>query len=182
MHVFGPPIYFLLMARWPWAQQLPVRGVWRSIVGLNVALVLFYGALILAVGPLVGLVAVFAVGSVASWVGSWLFYVQHQFEETHWDHADEWEAQVAALNGSSHYVLPRWMNWLTGNIALHHIHHLNARVPSYRLPECMAASPRLASLSRLTFAESLHCIGLALWDEGERRLIGFRAARMSMTA
>ena len=181
IHVIGPPVYFLLMARWPWAQQLPVRTVWRSIAGLNVALVLVYGSIIAATGW-AGLVAILAMGCVASWVGSWLFYVQHQFEETHWDHSDEWEAQVAALNGSSHYVLPGWLNWLTGNIALHHIHHLNARVPSYRLPECMAASPRLQSLSRLTFARSLGCIGLALWDEGERRLIDFRAAHRALAA
>ena len=179
MHVIGPPVYFLLMARWPWAQQLPVRTVWRSIAGLNAMLVLVYGALIAATGW-AGFIAVLATGCVASWVGSWLFYVQHQFEETHWDHSDEWEAQVAALNGSSHYVLPRWVNWLTGNIALHHIHHLNSRIPSYRLPECMDASPRLASLSRLSFAESLRCIGLALWDEGERRLIDFRAAHRTL--
>ena len=177
INVIGPPVYFLLMQRWPWAQQLPVQNVWRSIVGLNVALVLFYGTLILAVGPTVGLAAVLAVGLVASWVGSWLFYVQHQFEDTHWDHGDEWEARVAALNGSSHYVLPAWVNWLTGNIALHHIHHLNARIPGYRLPECMAAEPRLRTLSRLTFLDSLKCIGLALWDEDERRLIRFRALR-----
>ena len=175
MHVIGPPIYFLLMARIPQLQALPVPSVRRSIHGLNVALVLFYGALIWLVGPLVGLIAIVSVASVAAWVGSWLFYVQHQFEDTHWDHSDEWEAQVAALNGSSHYVLPGWVNWLTGNIALHHIHHLNARIPGYRLRECMRAEPRLEALSRLGFLESLRCIGLALWDESERRLIRFRA-------
>ena len=177
MHVIGPPVYFLLMQRWPWAQQLPVPGVWHSIVGLNVALVLLYGGVIALVGPLVGLTAILAVGCVASWVGSWLFYVQHQFEDTHWDHSDEWEARVAALNGSSHYVLPGFANWLTGNIGLHHIHHLNPRIPSYRLPECMAAEPRFAALSRLTFARSLDCIGLALWDERARQLVSFRGAR-----
>ena len=165
------------MQRIPQALALPVATIWRSVMGLNVALALFYGALILAVGPLVGLVSVLAVASVASWVGAWLFYVQHQFEETHWERPDDWEARTAALNGSSHYVLPRWLNWLTGNIALHHIHHLNARVPSYRLAECMEAEPRLAAISRLTFAESLGTIGLGLWDEEARRLIGFGAAR-----
>ena len=178
IHVIGPPLYFLVMQRFASLQALPNETVRRSTMGLNVALLAVYGPLVWAVGPLAGLAAIVATASVAAWVGSWLFYIQHQFEDTSYDHSDEWEAQVAALNGSSHYVLPGWVNWLTGNIALHHIHHLNARIPSYRLPECMAASPRLASLSRLTFAESLSCIGLALWDEGGRRLVSFREARM----
>ena len=177
LHLIGPPIYFILLQRLPFWHALPTRTVWRSVMGLNVALAAFYGALALLVGLGPTLVAGLAVASVASWVGAWLFYVQHQFEETHWAESADWDARTAALNGSSHYVLPGWLNWLTFHIGLHHIHHLNARVPGYRLRECMEADPRLPNLSRLSFLESFSCIGLALWDEEKGKLVGFADAR-----
>ena len=176
LHVIGPPIYFLILQRIPFWQALPPKTIWRSVMGLNVALVAFYGTLGMFVGSWETLVAGTLVASVASWVGAWLFYVQHQFEDTHWSPSEEWNAGVAALNGSSHYALPGWVNWLTGHIGLHHIHHLNARVPSYRLRECMEADSRLGALSRLSFAESFRCIGLGLWDEDAKRLVSFARA------
>ncbi|KAA2234674.1 fatty acid desaturase [Salinarimonas soli] len=173
LHLIGPPIYFILLQRSPWGQALPAREAWASIMGLNLALLVFYGGLIWALGAGTVALALLPVACLTSWAGAWLFFVQHQFEHTHWDHAESWNMQASALEGSSHYVLPPLLQWFTGNIGLHHIHHLNSRIPNYRLQECLDADPVLATISRLTWRESMSCIGLALWDEDERRLVSF---------
>jgi omega-6 fatty acid desaturase (delta-12 desaturase) len=176
LHVLGPPLYFILLQRLPFAQALPTRDVWRSIMGLNAALLIVYGAFAAVVGLWVALLVVIPVACVASWVGGWLFYVQHQFEHTRWDEGELWDFQTGALGGSSYYVLPPVLQWFTGNVGLHHIHHLNSRIPNYRLQACLEAEPILASISRLTLRESLGCIGLALWDEERRKLVSFSDA------
>src|SRR5262249_45466931 len=151
----------------------PPRETWRSVLGLNVGLVILYSAL----GFVFGFAKLFWVGlpvlHIASATGGWLFFVQHQFEETTWDKAEGWDFQVAALLGSSYYALPRVLNWFTGSIGLHHIHHLNSMIPNYRLRHCLDASPELQSINRLTLRESLKCTRLKLWDEDARRMIGF---------
>lgn len=177
LHVVGPPLYFVLLQRSPFGQALPAREAWRSLMGLNVALVFFYGALVWALGAGPVAVALLPVTCIASWIGAWLFFVQHQFEHTRWDEAGEWDLQVAALDGSSYYVLPPVLQWFTGNIGLHHVHHLNSRVPNYRLQDCLKDNPTLATLSRLTLGESFACIGLALWDEEQRKLVRFSSLR-----
>jgi len=114
---------------------------------------------------------------LASSIGVWLFYVQHQFEDTYWERDRTWSYDDAALLGSSYLDLPPLLRWATGNIGLHHIHHLGARIPNYRLPEVLRDHPDLANVSRLTLRESIRCAGLALWDEGQRKLVSFRQAR-----
>ena len=179
LHVIGPPIYFLLLQRLPWWQPLTVAESWRSIMALNLALVAFYGSIAWVLGLGVTAAALLPVACVAAWAGSWLFFVQHQFEQTYWARSEDWHVQTAALHGSSHYILPGWLNWLTGDISLHHIHHLNSQIPSYRLRECLQADDRLVNLSRLTFRESLGCIGLSLWDEDAAQLKTFREAALT---
>lgn len=176
LHVIGPPLYFIVLLRSPWGQPLTPGKSWRSIMALNVALLALYGGLSLVFGFGTTALCLLPVACVTSWVGAWLFFVQHQFEHTHWEQSEDWNLQTAALHGSSHYILPAWMNWLTGDIALHHIHHLNSRVPGYRLRECLKAEPKLADISRLTVRDSIGCIGLSLWDENEKRLISFKDA------
>jgi len=114
---------------------------------------------------------------VGASIGIWLFYVQHQFEQTEWDHDPDWELHDAALNGSSHYVLPKWLQWMTANIGIHHVHHLYSRIPFYRLTEVLRDHPVLASAQRLTIRESLACVKLQLWDERDRRLLSYAQAR-----
>src|SRR3546814_72432 len=109
--------------------------------------------------------------------GVWLFYVQHQFEDTYWARNAGWTAAEAALRGSSHYHLPGVLRWLTANIGIHHVHHLASRIPYYRLPRVLRDHPELAGTSRLTFLQSLGCIRLALWDESQKRLVSFREAQ-----
>ena len=114
---------------------------------------------------------------VAGSLGVWLFYVQHQFEETTWSNSQNWSAQEAGLHGSSHYELPWVLRWFTANIGVHHVHHLASRIPFYRLPEVMRDFPELNDVSRLTLVQSLGCVRLALWDELQQRLISFAEMR-----
>ncbi len=115
---------------------------------------------------------------VVSWAsGVWLFYVQHQFEGTHWSRHDEWEPIEAALNGSSYYKLPRVLQWFTGNIGLHHIHHLRPRIPNYHLQACQDSVPSLQRVKPLTLRRSLRSVAMNLWDERQQKLVSFRAIR-----
>jgi len=107
----------------------------------------------------------------------WLFYVQHQFEPTYWEHDDRWAYDAAALQGSSYYRLPKLLQWATGNIGLHHIHHLHPRIPNYRLQQALDEHPELRDVPTLTLWQSLRCVRLTLWDERERKLVPFRAVR-----
>jgi omega-6 fatty acid desaturase (delta-12 desaturase) len=100
--------------------------------------------------------------------------VQHQFENTRWESNDNWDRRTAALHGSSYYVLPRVLQWFTGNIGLHHIHHLCSQIPNYRLQECLNALPELKSINRMTLVQSLRTAPLALWDTEKRKLVSFQ--------
>ena len=107
-------------------------------------------------------------------MGVWLFYVQHQFEETYWYRHQDWDYIDAALQGSTHLVLPKPLQWMTANIGIHHVHHLSARIPNYRLQEAMDSVPELQRPTRLTMADTMELIGLALWDEESQRMVRFR--------
>lgn len=170
---FGVPAYFLILQRLPWFHSLPPRDTWKSVLALNFGLVALYAPLCYFFGVANVLWVGLPVLHLAAAAGGWLFFIQHQFEETIWDKAEGWDFQVAALLGSSFYDLPKLLNWFTGNIGLHHIHHLNSLIPNYRLSACLNASPELESINRLTLRDSLRCARLKLWDEGQRRLIGF---------
>ncbi len=110
-------------------------------------------------------------------IGVWLFYVQHQFEDTLWAHDETWNQHEAAFHGSSHYDLPGILRWFTANIGVHHVHHLCSRIPYYRLPRVLQDHPELAATGRLTLIESLKCVRLVLWDESRGRLVSFRDMR-----
>ena len=118
------------------------RGMhWRSVVGLDIALVVVYGAVASTIGLKPLLMIGLPICITASAIGGWLFYIQHQFEDGHWRHDEEWDFQTAAIYGSTYYVLPKVLQWFTGNIGLHHIHHLNSMIPNYRLQDCLKACP-----------------------------------------
>lgn len=170
---FGVPIYFMILQRVVWFHAVSPRDAWKSVVGLNLGLIAFYGPLIYAFGVANVLWVAVPIVHVASAAGGWLFFIQHQFEETHWEKNDGWDFQVAALLGSSFYDLPKVLNWFTGNIGLHHIHHLNSMIPNYRLVACLNSSPELKAINRMTLRDSLKCAGLKLWDESRQRLIRF---------
>lgn len=173
----GLPVYFMILQRLPWFHPYPARQTWGSVMRLNAGMVAFYGPLMWLFGWTNILMIAIPILILSAAIGGWLFFIQHQFEGTHWEQGNSWDFQVAAIYGSSYYVLPPVLQWFTGNIGLHHIHHLCSMIPNYKLQACLDASPELKSLNRLTLLESLSCARLTLWDEANRQLIGFREFR-----
>ena len=173
----GLPLYFLVLQRLPWFHPHPARQTWGSIMRLNAGLVAFYAPLMWMFGWANILMLAIPILILSSAIGGWLFFIQHQFEDTHWESGPDWDFQVAAIHGSSYYVLPPVLQWFTGNIGLHHIHHLCSMIPNYKLQACLDASPELQAMNRVTLWQSIMCARLALWDDANRRLIGFREFR-----
>ncbi len=112
--------------------------------------------------------------AISTIVGVWMFYVQHQFEDVYWSRKDNWNFATAALEGSSFYKLPKVLQWFTGNIGFHHIHHLSSRIPNYMLEECHNSEPLFQEVPCLTLGKSFKCAGLSLLDEENNRLVGFK--------
>ncbi len=177
LFVLGPSYLFILQNRLPVGLMRSGWRFWISAMGTNAFIAIVVG-LILWLGGVMPLLLIYIPTSViAATLGVWLFYVQHQFEETHWAKGEEWQVHDAALEGSSHYVLPAPLQWITGNICVHHVHHLYSRIPFYRLTEVLRDHATLAEAQRLSMRESLACVALNLWDEKTRRLVSFREAR-----
>ena len=178
MFVIGPIYLFVFQQRMPPGAFRQGRASWVSVLLTNIGI----AALIYGLCALVGWQAVLTVHMlivvIAGSIGVWLFYVQHQFDPTHWEPNANWNAHQAALEGSSYYDLPKPLMWLTGNIGIHHLHHLSSRIPFYKLPQVLKDFPELdEAATRLKFWESLRCIPLAIWDEGKKELLSFRRAR-----
>lgn len=169
----GAVLHFFVRHRLPTiVPRTWTRARW-SIFWTDVALAGFVVGMGLLVGFRQFLLVHVPLMTLSCSMGVWLFYVQHQFEPTYWEHDEQWAYNDAALVGSSYYRLPRLLQWATGNIGLHHVHHLSARIPNYRLQEALDAIPDLRQVTTLTLRESLRCVRLALWDERERKLVRF---------
>jgi omega-6 fatty acid desaturase (delta-12 desaturase) len=178
MFLIGPAYLFLLEHRLPMRHVRKGLMPWLSAMGTNAGIAVFAALLIWAVGWQAFLMVHLPMVIFAASIGVWLFYVQHQFEDTYWAHSDEWSLKKAALAGSSHYDLPQPIRWLTANIGIHHVHHLMSAIPFYRLPEVLKAHPELVEMGRITFGESISAVKLKLWDEERRRLVSFREANI----
>jgi omega-6 fatty acid desaturase (delta-12 desaturase) len=177
LFILGPSYLFILQNRLPLGLMNAGWRYWTSAMGTNAMIGIALG-LIIWFGGLMPVLLIFLPTSViAATIGVWLFYVQHQFEETHWSRGDDWQLHDAALEGSSHYVLPQPLRWLSGNIGIHHVHHLYSRIPFYRLPEVIRDHRELAEAQRLTIRESLQTVRLHLWDEAQGKLMSFAEAR-----
>lgn len=182
MFGIGPAFLFLFKQRLPFGMMKDGAQPWISTMGTNLAIAAVSALMIWAVGLVPFLVIHLPIVLIAGATGIWLFYVQHQFEETHWSKGDDWQFPKAALHGASHYDLPLALRWLTGNIGIHHVHHLASRIPYYRLPEVLRDHPQLASIGRITLRDSFACVNLALWDEKRGRLLSFREAESALAA
>jgi omega-6 fatty acid desaturase (delta-12 desaturase) len=178
MFGLGPAYLFIVQHRLPVGLMRRGWQPWASTMGTNVALLVIVGGLMWLLGAATFLLVHLPVTLLAASIGVWLFYVQHQFEETYWAEAPAWRWHDAALHGSSHYDLPPVLRWFTANIGVHHVHHLCARIPYYRLSRVLRDHPELGSVGRLTLLQSLRCVPLALWDEQARRLVSFRDLRV----
>ena len=111
---------------------------------------------------------------IAGAAGVWLFYVQHQYEETYWRGRGEWDYAPSALLGSSYYKLPLVLQWFSGNIGFHHIHHLSPKIPNYKLQRCHEENPLFQESTVLGIRSSLKTASMKLWDEERQRMVGFR--------
>ena len=172
----GPGYLFLVQNRLPLGFMNQAR-FWISAMGTNAAILVALGV-ILYFGGLMPLLLIFLPSTLlAATAGMWLFYVQHQFEDAHWEEEDDWQLHDAALHGSSHYVMPAPLQWLSANIGIHHVHHLYSRIPFYRLPEVLRDHKELAESNRMTIRESLTSARLHLWDARQKKLLSFAEAR-----
>lgn len=177
LFLLGPSYLFILQNRLPMGLMNAGWRYWTSAMGTNAMISIALGLMIWFGGLMPVLLIFLPTSVVAATIGVWLFYVQHQFEETHWSRGEQWQLHHAALEGSSHYVLPQPLQWLSGNIGIHHVHHLYSRIPFYRLPEVLRDHRELAEAQRLTIGESLATVRLHLWDETEGRLVSFAEVR-----
>ncbi|MGB3244705.1 MAG: fatty acid desaturase [Sulfitobacter sp.] len=174
----GPGYIFLLQNRLPLGLMAKAR-YWVSAMCTNAAILIAL-SVILYFGGVMPILLIFLPSTLlAATAGVWLFYVQHQFETTHWEEEPDWNLHDAALHGSSHYVLPKVLQWLSANIGIHHVHHLYSRIPFYRLPEVLRDHAVLAEGNRMTIRESLANARLHLWDEKSRRLLSFAQAKLA---
>ena len=180
MFLIGPLFHFIIKHRYPWDIPRSWTREWRSIWWTNLALVsvLVLAWLTIGLGPFLLIQIPVTVFSAS--LGVWLFYVQHQYETTYWDDHPHWDYFEAGLHGSSHLALPKPLQWLTGNIGLHHVHHISARIPNYNLPACLAATPELQTATRITIVDGIKTMALALWDEKHRQLIRFKDVRLAV--
>jgi omega-6 fatty acid desaturase (delta-12 desaturase) len=177
----GPIYLFLIENRLPFGFMRKGSMPWLSTMTTNASILLAAALLIWVAGLAPFLSVHLPIVALGATAGVWLFYVQHQFEGTTWEAAREWSQPEAALHGSSFYELPPPLSWFSGNIGVHHVHHLSSGIPFYRLPEVLRDHPALREVGRLNLWDSLACVRLALWDEDRQRMVSFRDARALRT-
>ena len=172
LFVIAPLVLFVLWQRFssPRASRRERHSVWS----MNLAILGMAAALSMVFGIVPYLMIQLTAWVVAGPAGVWLFYVQHQFEDVYWARGADWDYTAAALKGSSFYKLPRILQWFSGNIGFHHIHHLNPRIPNYNLEKCHQADPMFGDVKPVTLFASLKSFTFRLWDESAKKLVSFR--------
>jgi omega-6 fatty acid desaturase (delta-12 desaturase) len=173
MFGLGPLYSFVIKQRLPRAQTGP-RGR-KSVHLTNLALVVIFGTLFATIGVGATLAVQLPILAIGGAAGIWLFYVQHQFESVYWERRERRDYVAVAMQGSSFYKLPRILQWFSGNIGFHHIHHLSPAIPNYRLPACHREQEVFQTVAPLTLRSSLRSLRLRLYDEESRRMVGFHA-------
>lgn len=173
-HFVLPPVVFILLYRVPFDTPASCKRERRSVWLLDLALVAVFAGLIAIFGVRAVVLVQLPAMVLASITGIWLFSVQHRFEEAHWARKAEWNFAEASLHGTSYLSLPRVLQWFSGNIGLHHVHHLNPGIPNYRLQachdECMVMT---GAATVLTLRQALRASSYALWDETLRCMVPF---------
>jgi omega-6 fatty acid desaturase (delta-12 desaturase) len=148
-----------------------------SVYWMNLLILTMAVGLVWAFGLMPYLLIQLVILLVAGGAGVWMFYVQHQFEDVYWERGENWDYTAAALQGSSFYKLPRILQWFSGNIGFHHIHHLSPRIPNYNLERCHRADPLFQQVKPITLTSSLKSMTYRLWDEKRKKLVGFAELR-----
>ena len=175
MFGLGPAVVFLI------AQRFSHKGARKrerySVIFTNLAILAIIGMAGLTIGLRAYLLIQLPIMLIAGAIGVWLFYVQHQFEGVYWARHEAWDPMRAALEGSSYYRLPEVLQWFTGNIGLHHIHHLRPRIPNYNLQQCYNDVPAMQAVEPLTIRRSIKSLWMNLWDEEQQKLASFRSLK-----
>lgn len=177
MLVVGPAWQFILKHRFPLDIPFSWKREWASVHFTNVALALSIAGMCWLVGWQAFLAVQLPVTLIAGAIGIYLFYVQHQYEDTYWRYREAWNYYASGLEGASHLVMPKFLQWCTANIGLHHIHHIASKIPNYRLQRCFDEIPALQTVTTLTLPASVKTLWLTLWDEDEKKLVGFREVK-----
>ena len=180
MFGFGPIVAMMIGPR-IWSRSARPR-LRRSVIRTDVALAVVIGALCWLIGWRQFLLVWTPSTLLAGSAGIWLFYVQHQFDPAYWREAEDWSYAEAALRGSSYLKLPKVLQFFTGNIGLHHVHHLNARIPNYNLQRAHDENPIFEDVPTLSLVEGLRCVRLKLWDEDLGQMVTFAEAHRRRAA
>jgi len=175
--LFGLAPLLLFGIRYRFVPAKAERGERRSVYCMNFTLLGMAVGMSLLFGFKDYLLLQLTVTVVSGAIGFWMFYVQHQFEDVYWERREDWDFTAAAMEGSSFYRLPRFFQWLTGNIGFHHIHHLSPRIPNYNLERCHRALPLAQTVKPIGLRASLKSLPLRLWDEKSRKMVGYRKLR-----
>jgi omega-6 fatty acid desaturase (delta-12 desaturase) len=173
MFIIGPSFHFVLKHRHPWDIPFSWKKEWKSVHFTNAVVVVVALVAWNSIGMEKFLQVQAPVTFLAASMGAWMFFIQHQFEDSYWERSEKWDFYAAAIKGCSYYKLPGILRWFTGNIGLHHVHHYNSRIPNYRLNECYEQIPQFQEATEITMLESVSLIRLALWDEESGKLVGF---------
>jgi len=170
----APLVLFVVIQRIPTTQGRRER---HSVWWMNLVVACVVVMMSLIYGIKAYLLIQLIVTMVAGAGGVWMFYVQHQFEDVYWERGDDWDYTSAALQGSSFYKLPGVLQWFSGNIGFHHVHHLSPRIPNYNLQTCHDAMPLFKQVKPITLSASMKTLALRLWDEKTKKLIGYGPLR-----
>ena len=171
LFVVAPMLLFVIRQRFPTLKANQRER--HSVYWMNLAIFGVAAGLSAAIGIKAYVLIHLIIIAVAGGAGVWLFYVQHQFEDVYWERGDNWDFTAAALQGSSFYKLPKILQWFSGNIGFHHIHHLSPRIPNYNLERCHDADPLFQKVKPITLFPSFRSFNFRLWDERRRKLVGY---------
>lgn len=174
LFILAPTFLFVVLYRFPLIGSKSWKRERASVHWTNLAIAGVIIGLSFIIGFKSFLLIQLPIVVLAATMGTWMFFIQHQFEDTYYTHGDDWDYTLAALQGSSYYQLPKVLQWFTGNIGFHHIHHLSPRIPNYRLQTCHEENPVFQQVVVLTLWTSLQSIFLSLWDEEQNKLVSFR--------
>jgi omega-6 fatty acid desaturase (delta-12 desaturase) len=175
MFGLGPGFMFLVAHRF--AAKNAKKSERLSVIITNLSLAAIIVIASLTIGFRTYFLVQFPIIIIAATLGLWLFYVQHQFETVYWARDGAWDRIEAAIRGSSYYKLPKVLQWFSGNIGLHHIHHLRARIPNYNLQHCYNEVPEVRTVAPLSISTSLKSLWFNLWDEERQKMVSFWEAR-----
>ena len=174
MFVVAPVFVFIVGYRFDYLKKRDWKRERKGLFWTNVALLMMVLLMCLAIGPKAYVMVQLPITLIATSIGTWFFFVQHNYEDAYWASRPEWDYATAALEGSSYYKLPKILQWFSGSIGFHHIHHLSPKIPNYLLEQCHNENPEFQTPVTLTLLTGFKTTGLSLWDEEEKKLISFR--------